>query len=188
VNNVNKYVASVLVFASLFGSAHASTLTGDTVAINLKGGFLPYGTQNVVVGAGPDGAFVNGTQSFDLNAGTNGDLFTVSSNAAYTALTGTGRVVWTLTDLNFSDGSPLIGFNIIESLDPVTINSLTPTSVTFSYADTAIPAGTYFEAQFVTQVAAVPEPSTWAMMILGFLGVGFMAYRRKQSGSAFRIV
>lgn len=28
-------------------------------------------------------------------------------------------------------------------------------------------------------IAAVPEPSTWAMMILGFFGVGFLAYRRK---------
>jgi hypothetical protein len=28
-------------------------------------------------------------------------------------------------------------------------------------------------------VSAVPEPSTWAMMILGFCGLGFMAYRRK---------
>ena len=27
--------------------------------------------------------------------------------------------------------------------------------------------------------SAVPEPSTWAMMILGFLGVGFMTYRKK---------
>jgi hypothetical protein len=27
--------------------------------------------------------------------------------------------------------------------------------------------------------SAVPEPSTWAMMILGFVGVGFMTYRRK---------
>jgi PEP-CTERM motif-containing protein len=26
---------------------------------------------------------------------------------------------------------------------------------------------------------ATPEPQTWAMMILGFAGVGFMAYRRK---------
>jgi hypothetical protein len=26
---------------------------------------------------------------------------------------------------------------------------------------------------------AVPEPSTWAMMILGFLGLGVMAYRKK---------
>jgi hypothetical protein len=28
-------------------------------------------------------------------------------------------------------------------------------------------------------VGAVPEPSTWAMMIFGFAGIGFMAYRRK---------
>jgi len=33
-----------------------------------------------------------------------------------------------------------------------------------------------------TFVAAVPEPSTWAMMILGFFGVAFMAYRRKDEG------
>lgn len=32
--------------------------------------------------------------------------------------------------------------------------------------------------------AAVPEPSTWAMMILGFLGLGFLAHRRK---SALRV-
>jgi hypothetical protein len=29
--------------------------------------------------------------------------------------------------------------------------------------------------------SAVPEPSTWAMMIIGFLGLGFMAYRRTYS-------
>ncbi|MCK1638947.1 PEP-CTERM sorting domain-containing protein [Bradyrhizobium sp. 157] len=28
-------------------------------------------------------------------------------------------------------------------------------------------------------VAAVPEPSAWAMMVLGFTGVGFLAYRRR---------
>jgi hypothetical protein len=31
----------------------------------------------------------------------------------------------------------------------------------------------------VALTAGVPEPSTWAMMILGFTGVGFMSYRRK---------
>jgi hypothetical protein len=31
----------------------------------------------------------------------------------------------------------------------------------------------------VTTVTAVPEPSTWAMMILGFAAVGYMAYRRR---------
>ena len=34
--------------------------------------------------------------------------------------------------------------------------------------------------------AAVPEPSTWLMMLLGFAGLGFMAYRRK-SKAAFRL-
>jgi PEP-CTERM motif len=31
----------------------------------------------------------------------------------------------------------------------------------------------------VSGVSAIPEPSTWAMMLLGFAGLGFMAYRRK---------
>ena len=30
--------------------------------------------------------------------------------------------------------------------------------------------------------AAIPEASTWAMIILGFAGVGFVAYRRKNQG------
>ena len=37
-------------------------------------------------------------------------------------------------------------------------------------------------------VAAVPEPATWAMMILGFAGVGFMAYRRRNQTATFRLV
>lgn len=31
------------------------------------------------------------------------------------------------------------------------------------------------------KVGAVPEPSTWAMMILGFCGLGLMAYRRSNA-------
>jgi hypothetical protein len=31
----------------------------------------------------------------------------------------------------------------------------------------------------VAVAGAVPEPSTWAMMILGFASIGFIAYRRK---------
>jgi hypothetical protein len=48
--------------------------------------------------------------------------------------------------------------------------------------------GAAIGAAFVSEnVAAVPEPSTWAMMILGFCGVGLMAYRRKLSGLALRL-
>ena len=53
----------------------------------------------------------------------------------------------------------------------VTITGLSPfTSVTFSDTSTN---------SFEFLLAAVPEPSTWAMMILGFLGVGFLAYRKQ---------
>ncbi len=39
-----------------------------------------------------------------------------------------------------------------------------------------------------TVTPGVPEPSTWAMMILGFAGVGFMAYRRRHQTAALRAV
>jgi PEP-CTERM motif len=35
--------------------------------------------------------------------------------------------------------------------------------------------------------AAVPEPSTWAMMVLGFAGVGFMAYRRTRKNDGLAL-
>jgi hypothetical protein len=33
----------------------------------------------------------------------------------------------------------------------------------------------------------VPEPSTWAMLLLGFAGIGFMAYRRRNKSRMFRV-
>jgi len=42
-----------------------------------------------------------------------------------------------------------------------------------------------FETIYVRNslVGGIPEPSTWAMMIIGFAGVGFMAYRRRKSAA-----
>ena len=31
----------------------------------------------------------------------------------------------------------------------------------------------------LTSSSTVPEPSTWTMLILGFAGVGYLAYRRR---------
>jgi hypothetical protein len=36
--------------------------------------------------------------------------------------------------------------------------------------------------QFHT-VTGVPEPSTWAMLMLGFAGLGFVGYRRNKTAS-----
>lgn len=40
-------------------------------------------------------------------------------------------------------------------------------------------------AQTSAAVQAVPEPSTWAMMILGFCGLGVVAYRRRHRAPGF---
>lgn len=45
------------------------------------------------------------------------------------------------------------------------------------YSDTLLNRGA------TLTVSAVPEPSTWAMLILGFLGLGFLAYRRQSKAA-----
>jgi hypothetical protein len=39
-----------------------------------------------------------------------------------------------------------------------------------------------FNAAFSLSGSAVPEPSTWATMLVGFVGVGFVGYRRFRNG------
>jgi hypothetical protein len=46
------------------------------------------------------------------------------------------------------------------------------------------PTAGFWTASFPTVTPAVPEPSTWAMMLLGFCGLGYMAYRRKSQLSS----
>ena len=59
-------------------------------------------------------------------------------------------------------------------------------TTTFTFVTEGRPAKDVVIDQAFVVAGAVPEPSTWAMMILGFMGVGFMAYRRKTQ-SALRI-
>jgi hypothetical protein len=56
-----------------------------------------------------------------------------------------------------------------------------------AFASTGVMNSSTGDFEAFAVFTAVPEPSTWAMMVLGFLSVGFMAYRRKRNGSAFRI-
>jgi len=68
------------------------------------------------------------------------------------------------------------------SVNPSNINQL----VIGTYSETGDFANVTLTEQ--AAVAAVTEPSTWAMMVLGFGGLGFLAYRRKdrKSGLNFR--
>jgi hypothetical protein len=80
--------------------------------------------------------------------------------------------------------------NFLETQDPAApypTSLSSPFTYTYLAVGTSSAYGTFkiggdwlsLSPTTVTLTAAVPEPSTWAMMILGFAGVGFMAYRRK---------
>jgi hypothetical protein len=37
---------------------------------------------------------------------------------------------------------------------------------------------------FTIDIASAPEPSTWAMMLAGFAGIGFLSYRASRKTAA----
>jgi hypothetical protein len=83
-------------------------------------------------------------------------------------------------------------FLTFQSGNPLSITDLTATSSAFllTGGNGYIYTGPHSEFGLGTitfaLASAVPEPSTWAMMIVGFAGVGFAAYRRKKK--VFRTV
>ena len=60
-------------------------------------------------------------------------------------------------------------------------------ALTIFYADRDQVAANLQFATTGTLTSGVPEPSTWAMMILGFIAVGLAAHRRKGRGMQMRI-
>ena len=76
----------------------------------------------------------------------------------------------------FSNGVP--NFEVL-GIDPVSaLNAFDPNA--FVTELTFVGPGS-FTGEMDPIAAAVPEPSTWAMMILGFVGIGAMTYRRRKS-------
>lgn len=63
-----------------------------------------------------------------------------------------------------------------------TVNVLGTGSDTLQFISANDPGYTYLDNVSLT---AVPEPSTWAMMILGFAGLGFAGYRKTKRGVVF---
>jgi hypothetical protein len=61
----------------------------------------------------------------------------------------------------------------------------------FAYATSntqAVFEGTNFTQFNVTAATPVPEPSTWAMMLVGFAGLGYAGYRRRSAQEGLRLL
>jgi hypothetical protein len=95
----------------------------------------------------------------------------------------------TVQELTFYNGTTPLGSTTFSNIGTTVQTSFLdsgpgPYSITEEYIITAGSGGGSANS---TIVVSVPETSTWAMMILGFLGVGFMAYRGKGRGPALRL-
>jgi hypothetical protein len=159
--------------------AVAGPLDGQTVNVNLTVNGLDYGTQSVLVGAGDEGNYFGDTY-FDLNGGANGDEFVYTSTGDFCGINCQGGdVVWTLSNIQ-----GLTGFLVLQQdVGPVTINSLTSSSVSFSYADNSIHQGVNVVGRF--QTGSVPEPASWALMLGGFGMVGGAMRSRRKAAVTF---
>jgi hypothetical protein len=129
-------------------------------------------------------------------AGTLDVLITASgltdpTNAFFSSFTQqvltSGASVQELTFLNGINGTKLSSEtfdNIGTAVDTAFVNPGSgPYSISEEYIITFGAGGGQANSSIVV---GVPEPSTWAMIIFGFLGVGLMAYRRR-SGVSLRI-
>jgi hypothetical protein len=159
-------------------SNHVSTNTSPVFWLSLSGSptftslttypaGAPYSYSNVNTGSfvpSPGGNFP-GPYNYDVNCTT-----TASGNICGSSGT---------HPLHFSaSSSGALGIN-----SPNGHGSFSADQIAF-VADLSYTNGDVTKTGLVaSSISSVPEPSTWAMMILGFFGVGFMAYRRKSQMS-----
>jgi hypothetical protein len=120
------------------------------------------------------------------------DSFTSASTnfLVYSATNNLNTTTLTLNSAVFTETPNGIGgFNLdITGTGTATLTGFDPTVGRFELTTQNDGTAAAFTFSSTTVVAPVPEPSTWAMMILGFMGVGFMAYRRRGNGPSLRLV
>jgi hypothetical protein len=187
------FTAALLGFVALSSSAKAElvidiTQQGSNVVATGTGTVDTSDLTHVATGAGTaavfgssgtlvinSGNFVAYTVSGPTSFGSVGGADASSSSGSVFGLFGSFQQMILPTGYisgSFISGTDQFNNTTIAGLD------LTPGTYTYTF-------GTGQDADSVVvnigNVSAVPEPSTWAMLILGFMGIGFMAYRRKNS-------
>jgi hypothetical protein len=167
INGPSQYTNTMLL-VNLTGSISLSASADNTGQANALASFqLTTGTSSPTASLEIDrGGEVIGSQS---------SLSTTLQ--AYSYASGGGGTVTLRAEAVARKGSAFAFVDPIVSIDPsfalIDPNYLTDFSITLS-------------PDVQNGISSVPEASTWAMMILGFFGVGFMAYRRRIQSTAFR--
>ena len=90
------------------------------------------------------------------------------------------------SNLLFDDGSLLTGYSLSTNLAGLDASRIafTSNSISFNGQGLAFLNSPYFiTLNLLTSTGAVPEPSTWAMMLMGFGGLGFQLRRKRKTAA-----
>jgi PEP-CTERM motif len=167
-------------YTTIFNIAQSKPSIGSATAPQMDLSYI------VTSGAGASGSIFLYASDTDFMGGNGISTNIGGSNSAGGTVTakvwgGNSDVALDLTHLIGTLG-PLTGTNFSTgATDP--FSPISKYSLTLGVIVARTAAGTS-SGDF--NVSAIPEPSTWAMMVLGFAGIGFMAYRRK-SKTGFRL-
>jgi hypothetical protein len=165
-----------------FAVSDSFTLSQASVVTSINFGILEW----------PGGGDIT---ALDFGITTTPNSFPISGHASVTTgpQTGTGEDYWILRTDNFSTGSISLGPGTYYLVLQNAVN--TSTQPDFWTENDGSPTAYHSELgsigsesfQILGMTAAVPEPSTWAMMILGFFGIGSVAYRKRKNGFALTV-
>jgi PEP-CTERM motif len=134
-----------------------------------------------------------GVYDYDLMVGPSGVFFDLGQTITLSGLSDvTAASVSGFLASVFSVGSTSTSVTFTQTADPSGIGLLGPNTFGTLVVDSLAPTGTVdWSVAFTLNgspasnsgtvdgpvVTAVPEPATWAMMLIGFAGLGFAGYR-----------
>ena len=176
-------VASTAANAQLAGTQVDGSLSFNGNSINYFDpafGFVPAGVGNstsangVTIGSGTEFGFSQ-SGTFDIMADFTDDQLVLQEDIFLSALFNPQQFTFTsLTPGSFA------GLSLASSNFTGLTYGVSGDTITINWTGGAMSRGTQLQAVFDILPAAVPEPATWAMMLLGFAGIG-VAMRRKRS-------
>jgi hypothetical protein len=207
---MKKILAASVILTGLAAPAHAVTFVSFTqdAFTDIGSTFNGFNSSNLTPGFTDAGFTFQGTNAQILTGSSDAGAAPFGDGTPYLSVLGTGSVTVTVaggaTDnvlqfyvgsvdlynsVSFNTGGSFTGADFTANnngcQDAPCSGLLTFTGNFQSFTLTS--GSNSFEIDSVTSFTrGVPEPSTWGMLVLGFMGVGFMAYRRKGM-STFRL-
>jgi outer membrane lipase/esterase len=139
------------------------------------------GAQHIIVWDTPNLGLAPAVAAGGAGASTLGSTLATDMNLALAALLGSdvGVSIFDIYGLGTSIAANPAAFNLVNITDACGAPSNACDVTTAAYWDGIHPTAVAHKVIADAFLAeAVPEPSTWAMLLLGFAGLGFMAYRR----------